>query len=350
MGINLIKFYNKLCSYAISQPETHIKKELSPHKKQGNLYIFSDVLKKMQTVWTKVNTEVRGIAGRLNIKDFYKENTCRLLSSSLTKEAYYQLLAHLAAYESWSKGEELPGSVKAGIVAYTVQETIQDMFGFKAVVLVQKERKQPPIILFRGTVFSLGNISDDAHSEIGSIGFNRNKKKIKAILSSLYMKYGKVDVLGHSLGGAFAQLTTANYTDKIGHCISYNSPGVGARVAQIFHKKIQQAAEEVPHVIRVRHAKDLISLAGRDHIPVSKSIITGRLEDPISHIEAHSIPSLNDETPILSHEDELSAAYRYVQENIQRIHALLQPLALLFEKNADRIEFTLKNIGTFAWV
>jgi hypothetical protein len=89
---------------------------------------------------------------------------------------------------------------------------------------------QPPLLVFRGTDFTvLDDLLADLEPNIGMIKFTANRK----LIAELLREAGAPAVLlGHSLGGALAQLTAAEFPWQVKHLYTFSSPGVAPKVAQ----------------------------------------------------------------------------------------------------------------------
>lgn len=223
---------------------------------------------------------------------FTKEKVIEDLKHAPTDQAWRQILAHSAVYFAWKIGEEIPRrNNDPNAPVFVVDSIIDDKQGFHALVVVTKDAKDqkntPPMMLFRGTDPSnKENILDDLSRVIGLRSVARNETKILKILEKLSKKYGRVDLLGHSLGGSIAQILTAKYPHLIKSCTHYNAPGIGVEAVKEFFKNVKNVSPK-PDVISVRHVSDTFFHMGGVHMPANKTYILGdRIEDAL---EAHSL-------------------------------------------------------------
>ncbi|NJR38914.1 MAG: DUF2974 domain-containing protein [Leptolyngbyaceae cyanobacterium CSU_1_4] len=95
----------------------------------------------------------------------------------------------------------------------------------------------------------------------------------------------KPDIIGHSMGGAIAQLTAADLTSQIGNVVTFNSPGINNSTVTQFQQK--GIPKNVTHYIV---NGDLVSLAGQGYIPGSVVLQTytdGTLVEPIFALNKH---------------------------------------------------------------
>ncbi|MEO8551264.1 MAG: DUF4157 domain-containing protein, partial [Kofleriaceae bacterium] len=82
-----------------------------------------------------------------------------------------------------------------------------------------------PVIAFRGTS-EKADVIDDLHpAGIGAYQMAANEGVIARTMADL-SKYGPVTVVGHSLGGALAQMTAARFPGRTGEVVSFQSPGI----------------------------------------------------------------------------------------------------------------------------
>ena len=306
-----------------------------------------------------VKEEISEIYNKLfSNKVWKKEDTIKQLENAPTKEAYYQVLAHVAAYEEFQEGERLPAFQKLPNERYIVHRVMQDNFGFKALILapVDENKKTTPLVIFRGTVSNIHNLADDANEEIGQMSFQRNRKKIEEEIQNLYNRHGPVHVLGHSLGGALAQRATSDIPRYIKRCSYYNAPGIGKRGVDLFKKRIQRLPPEIspPKIRSFRHAKDLVSLAGGEHLPTKSgdSYTFGSINDRVSHLAAHSImPFMNRnatisiDTPPHSSLKPMRGFIHEAHVNLGKIIVPLYKIGLFCKKTIPKVANQIKEIG-----
>ncbi|TAG94770.1 MAG: calcium-binding protein [Oscillatoriales cyanobacterium] len=184
-----------------------------------------------------------------------------------------------AVYENLAKrlvyiddNPQLQAVVQGGLTAagYRVDRTFDDpATGFHAIGLISTTPDKPPVLVFRG-VDSL--VDDAANADKRGIGFNQfeaNKQALGNWLTQISQDNTKnpnrlpPDVLGHSLGGAIAQLAATEFTSAIGDIVTFNSPGVDQDTVNIFKQKVG-AGKNVTHYIV---SGDFVSLGGEAFLP-----------------------------------------------------------------------------------
>lgn len=184
--------------------------------------------------------------------------------------AIYETLAKSIAY-NYSKPEFLEqASAFLEENGYLIDQTFEDPeTGLHGLGLISTTADKPPVLVFRGPEF----VGDDrAFSNDGGIGFQQfeaNREQIGNWLQKISADSTKnpkrllPDVIGHGLGGALSQYTAAEFTPFIGDVVTFNSPGVPARVVATF-KRNQKVAKNISHYIV---NGDLVSLFGETYLP-----------------------------------------------------------------------------------
>jgi len=125
---------------------------------------------------------------------------------------------------------------------YEVDRVIENRStGLFALGLQSIAGTRPPLLVFRGTdvtisqYFASDFLSDINPDGVGRDQFDTNKSDILAWIDRARSLWGRTpDVIGHSLGGALAQRTATEWTDRVGKVITFNSPGVGTQNARDF--------------------------------------------------------------------------------------------------------------------
>src|SRR5688572_28328865 len=88
-----------------------------------------------------------------------------------------------------------------------------------------------PVIAFRGTA-NMAGVLDDANLEgVGTYQFAIDEVKVANMMASLSAR-GQVACVGHSLGGALAQISASKYPGVTGEIVTFQSPGVGGDTAK----------------------------------------------------------------------------------------------------------------------
>jgi|GEM_PF-5903676 len=131
-----------------------------------------------------------------------------------------------------------------------------------------------PIVAFRGSegskILSLGDASgrldfdDDLRSaEVGKRQFSENRELIQHWMKFAH-QHGLPAVVGHSLGGALAQLAACAWPEYTGQVATFQAPGINAetiqKLAQFNAKHQNDGRAIVSH--HVRFERDLVEHAG----------------------------------------------------------------------------------------
>ncbi|MEG4384069.1 MULTISPECIES: S8 family serine peptidase [unclassified Microcoleus] len=203
------------------------------------------------------------------------------------KHKLYEYLARGIAYEDPKvsataedafKDDSISGNQLAvGEVlnsGYTVNKVISDPnTGFYAVGLVSTDGSKPPVLAVRGTggspterqgIATLKDVLEDANPiSIGYSQFQANKNEIEAWLAAQNQQGRRPDIVGHSLGGALAQTIAAEFTDKVGQTVTFNSPGIDDSIALKFALNGGNP-ENVTHYVV---SGDIVQMAGEAFLP-----------------------------------------------------------------------------------
>ncbi len=112
-----------------------------------------------------------------------------------------------------------------------------------------------PVIAFKGTDSLNDLITDMDFSSPGRAQFHHNRELIENLLNRVE---GKVDLTGHSLGGATAQRATVAFPSKVRRLVTFQSPAIEQHAAQSFKRN----ADVVHHLA----LQDFVDLSGERHI------------------------------------------------------------------------------------
>lgn len=152
-----------------------------------------------------------------------------------------EVLTKVLAYRNLQVGHEIPIAVcpkllRPTLILYVVNQVF-DLGGMPAFGLVPKnpEAKALPILLFRGTNFSLKGVSsilaDLDLNGPGLSAFYSHRRTLHQWLTEANQSHGPARVMGYSLGGSFAQYTCIYEhellsKDKRFPSVIFNQPGV----------------------------------------------------------------------------------------------------------------------------
>jgi hypothetical protein len=173
---------------------------------------------------------------------------------NLQKHIDYEALAKKLVYD-YTEGQ----GVQEGqdFKGYTVEKVFKDSrTGLYAIGLTKDG--QPPVLVFRGT--NNKEINDwEANAHPGGVGVGQYNAALRLGIEQWIQGKGtKPDVIGHSLGGALAQLTAADFSQQLGETVTFNAPGVSP------HRLLKFQGGKVTHYIS---QKDLVSRAGWAFLP-----------------------------------------------------------------------------------
>ncbi|PHX53786.1 calcium-binding protein [Tychonema bourrellyi FEM_GT703] len=184
-----------------------------------------------------------------------------------------------AVYENLAKrlvyiddNPQLQAVVQGGLTAagYRVDRTFNDpATGFHAIGLISTTPDKPPVLVFRGGDEAIDDVANADPRGTGFNQFEANKQALGNWLTQISQDTTKnpnrlpPDVLGHSLGGAIAQLAATEFTSAIGDIVTFNSPGVDQDTVNIFKQKVG-AGKNVTHYIV---SGDFVSLGGEAFLP-----------------------------------------------------------------------------------
>ncbi|MEG3857549.1 calcium-binding protein [Microcoleus sp. herbarium12] len=165
--------------------------------------------------------------------------------------------------------------------------------GFYAIGFGSSDPKQPPVLVFRGTDFIDGDATFSDSPDIGLPEFENNKDSVKNWLTQIGQDTAKnpskllPDVVGHSWGGAIAQIVATEYISITGDILTFNSPGVSASIANNFRRNLSKVGNKnVSHYIV---SGDIVSLFG-------EAFIQGKV-----FLQSFIDPSINPLTVLAKH-------------------------------------------------
>ncbi|MCF4967601.1 hypothetical protein CV014_10990 [Nostoc sp. CMAA1605] len=122
-----------------------------------------------------------------------------------------------------------------------------------------------PILAFRGTsdlatVWQDLDLNSPGHGGIQQILTGFSVSYVKGIVA----QSGKLDVTGHSLGGALAQHFVGTFPDLVRRLVTFQSAAPNAKQ---YHKNIEALPEDArPEVVHHIAKGDVVDLAGGEHL------------------------------------------------------------------------------------
>lgn len=124
---------------------------------------------------------------------------------------------------------------------YRVDRTFDDpATGFHAIGLISTTPDKPPVLVFRGGDEAIDDLANGDKRGIGFNQFEANKQALGNWLTQISQDTTKnpnrlpPELLGHSLGGAIAQLAATEFTSAIGDVVTFNSPGIAQSTVNTF--------------------------------------------------------------------------------------------------------------------
>ena len=181
--------------------------------------------------------------------------------------------------------------------AYYIDRIFDDPeTGFYAIGFGSSDPQKPPVLVFRGTDFIDGEAIFSDSRDIGLPEFEKNKDNIQNWLTQIGQDTGKnpskllPDVIGHSWGGAVAQIVATEYTSITGDIFTFNSPGVSASTFNTFRRNLTRVGNKnVNHYIV---SGDFVTLFGEAFLP-------GKV-----FLQSFTDPSINPLTVLAKHRTE----------------------------------------------
>jgi nucleoid-associated protein YgaU len=147
--------------------------------------------------------------------------------------------------------------------------------GFFAVGLLPKDKNKTPILIIRGT-----NKPNDVLADVDPSGIALKRFYLEGVREKIEgwiknsvenKKYKKPDIIGHSLGGAVAQLVATNFSSRINEVVTFNSPGI--RDSEVSRYRSQSTYNKVTHYIT---EGDVVSFGGDAFIPGTFTLFQGK--------------------------------------------------------------------------
>jgi uncharacterized protein (UPF0297 family) len=154
-----------------------------------------------------------------------------------------EILAKVMAYRVLKKGMKI--TMPEGSI-YTVDTHIDLWHGMPAFGLLPQDKKDPPILLYRGTDMDLVSqkgwasiLSDLDTTGPGHTTFLRAREQIHQWLLHAKKNYQPARLVGYSLGGAFVFYTLIYEADLISRrfpTVAYNPPGISLEIHEKWEK------------------------------------------------------------------------------------------------------------------
>lgn len=177
-----------------------------------------------------------------------------------SQDIQYEIIAHKMGYQDTIGGEEAKLLARWGYEDHWVSQINDAATGF-FVGLIMPNGTVPgltPILVFRGTGDFRDIVSDIHPVAVGQNQFAANRQFVQQLIAEAG---GKVDVTGHSLGGALAQHCAAAFTSSMNQVITFQAPGIDAAQVAAFNQN-----EDRPSVRHHIAGGDLVDTAGDGHL------------------------------------------------------------------------------------
>jgi pimeloyl-ACP methyl ester carboxylesterase len=168
----------------------------------------------------------------------------------------YEIIGHRLAYRKDTTGAE-DWLDRIGYQRQFAGEATG--FGFRVVLLLPKEGSgRTPILAFKGSNKLPDFIVDADPIAVGFMAFKHNQDKVKALINQAG---GRVDVTGHSLGGALAQHCASAFPGNVRRVVTFQAPGITLIQAKLF-ENLGDAKPEVTHHVAMGDVVDMAGGAG----------------------------------------------------------------------------------------
>ena len=190
------------------------------------------------------------------------------IKEQLNEDKIYELMAHKYAYDNILSDKYIEELAEFGFEPYN-NRVLDGNYDFQAwlfkPVRNENEKEKIPVVAFRGSQEVKDWINDIGSS--GSPGMMKTSENIKMLNQVLeILEVPRVDVTGHSLGGALAQIFAASYPEKVRRVITFQSPGITSDLATKIRKFNASNATPVTST-HYRAKDDVVDNAGNAFTP-----------------------------------------------------------------------------------
>ncbi|WP_413176352.1 Calx-beta domain-containing protein [Anabaena azotica] len=165
--------------------------------------------------------------------------------------------------------------------SYVIKQIFEVLNGFYAFGL-ESTTGSSPVLVIRGTE-PLANFGADIFSDADyrGVGFNqylsalvtRNADGLTIgdwLRSVSTTQSPTVDIIGHSLGGALAQLLSAQFANIVRETVTFNSPGIAYSMVDLFENNGGHSENVTHYIVN----GDPVSLAGLEYLPGKFSLLS----------------------------------------------------------------------------
>jgi hypothetical protein len=217
-----------------------------------------------------------------NAAYYFDEKLCHSWGhlENLGRRAYLEYLAKNIGAMELSEGQLIPTLGFDGLSDYYVvyrKVAAQGLVAY-AIKPLSIFSLLKPMIVFRPTVTLLSaedaplTWMNDLEEKIGSLGFHAACAALQdlAFDQDFCANDQKIDILGYSLGGVYAQRFVAKFFPRVQTLYSFNAPSVEKELAEEFANTINQLPSHAPEAsfaIEIfRTCDDLVHFVGQKHL------------------------------------------------------------------------------------
>ena len=149
------------------------------------------------------------------------------MSDSISPDAIAEQMAQSIVYHTEVAAAQTPFLAAQG---YTIGAPIHGPGALVMRVFTPTRDGLPPIVAFRGTVFTKiqALLADLDTGGIGHDQFEKNRALVEKTLTAA-ATMGRVTVCGHSLGGALAQRAASAFPSLCGRVVTFHTPGIESK-------------------------------------------------------------------------------------------------------------------------
>lgn len=215
-----------------------------------------------------------------------------------------------------------------------IKETLTNKeTGLNAFLIGSKDGSKQAIV-FTGSNDLQDWKSNIAGEEVGRSQFESDRKGIEKMIEKATEGGGKAVVSGHSLGGALAQILTAEYPDKVAETMVFNSASISIGTAKKYQK-----SDNPPKVSLVYNENDLV--------PVLKG--TAILPGTLSMYRHQDISQ--EDNPIDAHMNLMSDPRNsYKKVSLKESRSIRKSSGKLHPTNHERLHTLHKRAAIFGMV
>ncbi|HCA97503.1 MAG TPA: hypothetical protein DEP38_23700 [Cyanobacteria bacterium UBA9226] len=193
-------------------------------------------------------------------RDLIDENAASKVDSI---DVVYELIAHKLAYDGQ---DGISAEAGKWLDSQGYQQnwigTVKGSGLFCGLLMPKEGSQKTPVLAFKGTEpDKAGDVMADLDPI--AVGFTAFKAKQEEVQNLISRAGGKVDVTGHSLGGALAQQAASAFPGSIQKAVTFQAPGISQEQVRQFNNIPEEERPEMVHHIATG---DIVDLAGGKHL------------------------------------------------------------------------------------